>query len=201
MPISVQSTKLPSPSGDRAPPGRNVQGRAGSVQCSANASIANRTKGPSGSWACSTNSLTLKSLSNIAALVPGAQLYGLPSLPLLTPSPTQESVYGPLCTPCTKAKSKFQLAHEHCQLLPLPVLGHPHPHLGWILNWTSKRRNEEKRWPSRVVCSGRLDLPQPPAPAPKAVPSPSYEALRPSSPLSPAHKESRGSLSLISFVL
>lgn len=40
--------------------------------------------------------------------------------------------------PALKLSPGFSWPHEHCQLLPLPVLGHLHPHLGWILSGTQK---------------------------------------------------------------
>lgn len=63
------------------PPGGYVQGTAGSVQCSANISIADSTEGSLGNWACFIHLL----ISEAPFQAHGTQFSGLPRLPLPLP--------------------------------------------------------------------------------------------------------------------
>lgn len=41
--------------------------------------------------------------------------------------------------PALKLSPSFSWPHEHCQLLPLPVLGHPHPQSRLDPKWDLKK--------------------------------------------------------------
>lgn len=64
------------------PPGGYVQGTAGSIQCSANISIADSTEGSLGNWACFIHLL----ISEAPFQARGTQFSGLPRLPLPSPN-------------------------------------------------------------------------------------------------------------------
>lgn len=82
------------------PPGGYVQGTAGSVQCSANISIADSTEGSLGNWVCFIHLL----ISEAPFQACGTQFSGLPRLPQL---PKKGVLAGTDAPPVTTARSRL----------------------------------------------------------------------------------------------